>query len=40
MARWAAGRLDAGEALGLGLDLGSESVMPEYALLLKVGTNV
>lgn len=40
MARWAVGRLDAGEALGPGLDLGSESVTPECALLLKVGANV
>jgi hypothetical protein len=40
MARWAAGRLDVGEALGLGLDFGSESVMPECALLLNVGANV
>lgn len=40
MARWAVRGLDAGEALGLGLDLGFESVMPESALLLKVGANV
>ena len=40
MARWAVGRVDPGEALGLGLNLGSESVMPECALLLKVGANI